>query len=183
MEFFNSEFAHQQLSGNHDILCRLLTKFIDDYQNAESEIKEMIAAQNYTSAHLMIHTLKGVSGNLGLERLHQFCKQSEPLARDEHLRSDDVNELSNLIAETAKHINLYINETAHNKVVGHVPKHPAAEPKAVLYEFITKNQFIPFEKLEHLLNSLHAEEEDIQELRASIQILDYEKALAIMEKI
>ncbi len=183
MKFFNSEFAQQQLSGKNDILCRLLTKFIDDYQKAESEIKAMIAAQNYTSAHLMIHTLKGVSGNLGMERLHEFCKQSEPLARDEHLRSDDVNELTNLIAETAKQINLYINETAHKKVVEHLPKDLAADPKAVLFEFITKNQFIPFEKLEHLLNSLQAEEEDIQELRASIQILDYKKALAIIDKI
>lgn len=183
MEFFNSVFAQQQLSGNHEILCRLLTKFIDDYQNAESDIKEMIETNNFTSAHMLIHTLKGVSGNLGMEQLHDFCKTAENLAKQECLRPDDVNQLTHLIAETTKRLKQFMNDSVTDKPVLKGSQHPTSDAKAALSEFITKNQFIPHKKLDQLLSALPAESHDIQQLRESIQILDYEKALAIIDKI
>ena len=183
MDFFNSEFAQQQLSGNREILYRLLTQFIDEYQNAESDIKEMIETHNFTSAHMLIHTLKGVSGNLGLEQLHDFCKHTESLARDKRLQLCDVNELTSLIAETTKHVNQFMNEPVSDKPLVNTTQKPTVDSKTKLLEFLSKNQFIPFDKLEHLLATLTAEETDIQQLRESIQILDYEKALGIIEKI
>jgi HPt (histidine-containing phosphotransfer) domain-containing protein len=182
MDVFNSEFATQQLSGNHEVLCRLLTKFIDDYQNAESDILSMLADENFEQASLTIHTLKGVSGNLGMDALHEYCKKAEVLARNKTLQESDVIALTNVIADTTRAVNRFINSEYEPSNVLHVNvRNQVKMPSKVLRKYLTKNQFIPQDTLNNLLESLPLGVEQGKALREAIMILDYEQALTLID--
>lgn len=181
MEVFNSQFASQQMSGNHEILCRLLAKFIDDYQNAETDIKTMLEQEDHSSVVLMLHTLKGVSGNLGMENLHEFCTNAESLAKEQQLHPDDLTQLTTLIASTTKEVNVFMNnQVPEQNTVIIVDEFTDA--RGTLLSYLHKNQFIPFDTLTGLIEGLSLEHHAKAELSNAIQLLDYERALAIIEE-
>lgn len=63
----NLEEALNRLMNNEMLLKRLLLKFKDDKNFAGLE--QAVAEKSYEDAFHCAHTLKGVAGNLGLEKL------------------------------------------------------------------------------------------------------------------
>ena len=65
----DSNAAINRFCGNLDMYQKFLFKFLDDksYENLMSAIE----ANDFDSAILHVHSLKGVSGNLGLTRIFE----------------------------------------------------------------------------------------------------------------
>ncbi len=75
--------AMERLMNNEKLLERLLTKFLSDPNYGG--IKTALAEGNYDDAFHCAHTLKGVAGNMGMERLMEAdVVIVEKLRRGEH---------------------------------------------------------------------------------------------------
>ena len=59
----------ERLMGNTEMYERFLQMFLDDdsFKNLDAAMQ----SQNYQEAFLQAHTLKGVAGNLSMEKLYQ----------------------------------------------------------------------------------------------------------------
>jgi len=64
------DFGMSQLSGNKKLLFTLLGKFTDEYRSLDADLQAHVAKGDFNKAYSIVHTLKGVTGNLGLFALH-----------------------------------------------------------------------------------------------------------------
>lgn len=61
----------ERLGGNEALLKRLLKKFHDAYINTGKTLLSEIESSNQEESYRIVHTLKGVSANLGFGRLYR----------------------------------------------------------------------------------------------------------------
>ena len=88
MDLINFEFGTKQLSGNLALYKRLLGRFSTDYKHTREKLAEFVQLNNLQEMQLLVHTIKGVSGNLGLDRLHNSA-----VALDASLKSSNMDPL------------------------------------------------------------------------------------------
>lgn len=72
----------RRFCGNEELYTRFLMKFLED--RTFGEIRPLLDGGEDEKAFQMVHTLKGVTGNLGLTRLYQAS-----IATTEFLRYGD----------------------------------------------------------------------------------------------
>lgn len=170
------EFGIAQLSGNRDLLIKLLGNFKTEYLNAADSLAKYIAEGDAKSAKNMIHTLKGVAGNLGMNKLHAQCKASE-----QTLLAGDITRLNlDLFSQTMSDTFAKITELENGTDVP--PSRAASAPleASALVEALQKNEYIPGDKLEAMLASVELPEDKKQLLAEAINDLDYAAALTIL---
>lgn len=76
------EGALNRFSGNGALYERFLRKFPAD--DSFGRIGPALAKENWPEALSAAHTLKGVSGNLGMDRLFQACSNMVTLLRQQN---------------------------------------------------------------------------------------------------
>lgn len=69
----DTEAALRRLGGNSMLYEKILIKFLDD--QSFSEIGPALSQNDFETALKAAHTLKGVSANLGMDRLAEACAQ------------------------------------------------------------------------------------------------------------
>lgn len=121
MKIFNADFGLNQLNQNRELLCRLLNKFVDDYHSAPSDLLNMIENQQWDSAVLTIHTIKGISGNLGLEQLYEMTNTFEMEAKAQQLSPVHLEQMTRIITETITDIKHFIQSDDAPKTADSVP--------------------------------------------------------------
>ncbi len=101
-----------RLNNNVGLFVHLLTKFHKDNQRVIIELKEAVEKEDFGLAKRLIHTLKGVSGNLSAVVLHNQAKKVEYLIEDKQFSAFYVElpilerELKSLFTEIAQAIDL-----------------------------------------------------------------------------
>jgi HPt (histidine-containing phosphotransfer) domain-containing protein len=190
MEVFNSKFCLNQLNQNHELLGRLVTKFINDHQNSQSNLLDMLKNQQWDSAVLLIHTIKGISGNLGFEALFETTNALEVAAKQQTINEKQLEDLGDLIDLTIQEINHFMeSEKAPNILSEQAPNTVSeldakkADSLTSLINSLEKNQFIPNNKLASYILNLDLSQSEKDDLLVDIQHLNYEKALARLRKI
>ena len=100
--FFDRTFALSQFSGDNTLLQVVLEKFA---QLCESHIQQLQVSTLDNGLERLVHSIKGVSGNLGFNRLSAAAQQLESRLR----KSQDVEQLylTQLVFELEQ-INRYI---------------------------------------------------------------------------
>jgi len=73
----NMKEAMRRLNHNAKLYLNLIQKFYENNQNLPNDIWSKIMENDTETAHRMIHTFKGVSGNIGADQLHEFSKEME----------------------------------------------------------------------------------------------------------
>jgi PAS domain S-box-containing protein len=66
-----------RVGGNMKLYKQLLIKFRDDYSNSFHEIKRAIKNNNLKDAERYAHTVKGVAGNIGVNKLQKIADDLE----------------------------------------------------------------------------------------------------------
>jgi HPt (histidine-containing phosphotransfer) domain-containing protein len=67
----------ERLGGNEALLARLLVKFRDTYRNSGNELQSFLENKNNDEAYRIVHSVKGVSANLGIGKLYRISIQLE----------------------------------------------------------------------------------------------------------
>jgi HPt (histidine-containing phosphotransfer) domain-containing protein len=174
---FDAEFATKQFSGNHVLLTQILGKFISQHQDFDTVLTELIQQGNMeTSAH-HVHTLKGVSGNLGMTALYNACKTFE-----EHLASNVSQESLNDLVEVFRQTMIAVNNFSAPDApqVSENDGLPKSE-KAALIAALKSNEFISDSKMQGYLQSMSLDNETQAQLLQAINDLDYPKAIQLLE--
>lgn len=184
------EFGMSQLSGNKKLLFTLLGKFTDEYRNLDASLQALMEKEQYDDAYSLMHTLKGVTGNLGLFALHNDSKQIESAIRNEQqlpdnypqfvaLLNDTVAEIDSVTAEPA------VSETQKNgtdNAANNVTNSAAAErAEKQLVAALKASEFISQTTLDDWLNAMNLSDEKRAAIIEAVDELDYEEALATLD--
>ena len=101
----------RRVAGNVKLYRSLLRQFVEQQVDAVSEIRASVERGDFVSAERLIHTLKGVSGNLGAKTTHGLATELERSLGNRDVRSLDAG-LPALSAELARTIEAIRNALA-----------------------------------------------------------------------
>lgn len=173
------EFGLSQLSGKRDLLISLLGKFMDEYSEFETRLAPLMGSDT-VAAKQQVHTLKGVSGNLGLKALHDAAKA---------LEGDIIQEASTdasyrALVETLQATNAVIRQLSEPQREDTVSDAPPAAARqhnpAPLLEALERNEYIPPDKLNTLMDNIQCDEATRASIVDAINDLDYAKAISLL---
>ncbi len=89
--FFDQTFALSQFAGDNDLLLGMLNKFAEV---CETQLKQLQQEQRPENLERLVHSIKGVSGNLGFIRLSLIAQQLETILRSsENIEQQLFNQL------------------------------------------------------------------------------------------
>lgn len=87
----------ERVGYNTSLFIKLLKQFIEDYREFDNDIRKLMNRDNKNEAEVYIHTLKGVSGNLGLTEIHNLAIKLEEVI---HTNPDNIdNDISTMSSE------------------------------------------------------------------------------------
>lgn len=181
------EFGLSQLSGNKNLLFTLLGKFTDEYRTLDTDLQGLVENQQYDDAYSLIHTLKGVTGNLGLFALHNASKPVEMAIRNDKELPDDYLSFVVLLNETVSHIDTLTAESTSdnsaNAKASNAPVNSAAAERArkQLTSALKASEFISQCALEEWLSAMGIENEKREAIIDAVDELDYEEALSELD--
>jgi CheY-like chemotaxis protein len=70
-----------RVGGNMKLYKKLLIKFRNDYSKSLSEIKTALENGNFNEAERFVHSIKGVTGNIGINKLYKITADFEAIIR------------------------------------------------------------------------------------------------------
>ncbi|MCK5680874.1 cache domain-containing protein, partial [bacterium] len=164
------------LAGNENLYAKILQSFVKEFQEIELNLKD------FDSAARIIHTLKGLSGNIGAEKLNLVCQELE-VRPDPELLPQLYEQLQSVIDEIVKNLA------------------PESDPELVVERKIVDENFA--EKTEALKKALarkrsrectpiiqelkqysvsQTQRELINELNELVQARDFKSALALLKR-
>jgi len=91
----NIESALGRMNNKKKLYVSILEKFYNNNQNFISELKVTLDKGDHETAQRMIHTLKGVTGNVGADSLHKSTKIVETSINEKDSKKieDELNKL------------------------------------------------------------------------------------------
>lgn len=177
LALINFDFGTKQLSGNLALYTRLLGRFASDYELTCEKLAEIDQLNNLEEMQLLVHTIKGVSGNLGLDHLHHSAR-----GLDDALKSGSTD--PQLLAELKSSVKQTLSEIKRYEQEGNTNENPvtnASISKQQLVEELQKQRFISDEKLSTFLETSDLAIQHQQNLKNAIDELDYAVAIEILE--
>jgi CheY-like chemotaxis protein len=66
-----------RIGGNAGLLKRILDSFLEQFSDADRQIRQLLTQDHKDRAKKLIHTIKGTSGNIGAEALHVAARELE----------------------------------------------------------------------------------------------------------
>jgi FOG: HPt domain len=63
----------ERLGGNEALLGKLMSKFYATYRDTRAELLVRLEKNDYEEAHRIVHSIKGVSANLGIGKLYRLA--------------------------------------------------------------------------------------------------------------
>ena len=94
----NFKFLEKNL-GSKELIERLLVKFLHQLETEFEDLDEVILQKN-ESAPTRIHTLKGISGNLGATKLYEICSKIDHHYKNAMMiQSNEIEELNHELCQ------------------------------------------------------------------------------------
>lgn len=70
-------------SGNKSLFRKLLVKYLNNYENAPEQVEKLLQENKRNDARILVHSIKGVSGNLGIKTMQNAAAELEGILKDE----------------------------------------------------------------------------------------------------
>lgn len=176
LSIFDAKFATNQFSGNQSLLVKILEKFSLQYQHFETELTEHLQQEELPTVKQQVHSLKGVSGNLGMMALHQACKAFERELSSQ-VTGHPIEKFLQIFKQTLIVIQDY---SAKNASAASPEVAPQQDNKAELIAALKRNEFISGSKMQRYLQSLDWPRDKLDALQQAIDDLDYASAIALL---
>lgn len=180
------DFGMSQLSGNKKLLFTLLEKFSEEYRSTEAKLQSMVEQNEFNEAYSLVHTLKGVTGNLGLFALHNASKPVESCFRNEQRLSDDYESFLSTLNETLAAVDALTGGASSDSEQASEPQNDGAaaqQAKKQLLAALKASEFISQEKLDGWIDSIGLANPKRSAIIDAVDELDYEAAIAELESI
>lgn len=182
LPIIDMEFGTTQLSGNRSLFIKLLKKFKEEYSDIRGRITACIEQADQAELKLIVHTVKGVSGNLGLKVLHQASRTFESEIIEDAQTDAHASELFILAVEQS------FNEI--DALDTEQPDEPQSALKSVqlkspetLIKTLERNEYIPPDELSTILASIDAPKQSLEKVQEAINDLDYPLAITVLKSL
>jgi HPt (histidine-containing phosphotransfer) domain-containing protein len=172
------------LGENQDVIRNLLANFVLKLQNDYLNLS-MLLKNGDSSLGASLHSLKGVSGNMGATRLYTLCIEIEKKYKEgKKEMSKEADELDLEIKELVSFINAYILEHPSKEAM------PITDEAAIkklfdeTLEKLKKSILIPHEDQDMLISSLKGKVDalELEKFKESLNEYELQGALEIMQK-
>jgi HPt (histidine-containing phosphotransfer) domain-containing protein len=177
----NYEFALNQLGGNEALLTKMLGKFFVEFENTSAKIGGFIEANDIKSAKLLVHTVKGIAGNIGLQALYDCATRFDTELRTGMPNQAIIDEFEKIVGVTCLEIQ-QIEQNEASKIQPSSSALSREKCKSALIERLKRNEFIDDDTLLNYVAGLAISEPDAQHLIHLIEELQYPKAIAEIEE-
>jgi HPt (histidine-containing phosphotransfer) domain-containing protein len=181
LPILNYDFALNQLGGNEALLSKMLGRFVDEFANVPAEIISLVQAHDIKNAKMKVHTVKGISGNIGLQALFDCATRFDVELRSGEASAAILEEFSKLIDNAC----LEIQQMEHKEppeLQLTVSTLPPEKCKSDLIVRLKRNEFIDDDTLLNLIAGLRLTESDAKHLIQLIEELQYPQAITKIEE-
>ena len=112
LQWLDYASAIKRLSGNHSLYQDLLKKFVEQFSDVNDQITLAMQAVQWDVLSIVTHTLKGVSANIGADKLHELAKQLEQAANtsDKPSMQQHLIDLPSTLTSTLSVVHRWIEE-------------------------------------------------------------------------
>lgn len=179
----NIEDALKRINHNKKLYVNILNKFVENNKDIVQKIKISYQKKDYETTKRIIHTLKGVSGNIGADEIHNLTKVVE---------QDIVNHKDASLKEGLIILDKKIQQLIKSISTSFGIKE---EKKLVEMDLVKINEFIPQLKEFLVKKSPKAKEvikdlanaglsgKEFDEMVHKLNRYDFKKALLLLDKI
>ncbi|WP_395342192.1 Hpt domain-containing protein [Ningiella sp. W23] len=168
-------FGLSQLSGNSELLHKMLHKFKAEFADSPTEVREHLANNRHHEAKMRVHTAKGITGNLGLTALFQCCKTLDAQIKHESVDADMVDEFERLMVATCSAISEQHFDSEVNANVEYIDG-----AKVQLETLLKRQEFIDDDLLNNLVGSLDMHDAAKAQFIEYVEKLQYDKAIDML---
>jgi PAS domain S-box-containing protein len=171
------------VGNNATLYYNLLIKFLKNYENFIPELFKKFQSGEQEEGRRMLHTLKGMSGNLGIIRLHEKCAAAEASLRN----GSTVDEIVSVLdAEMNKVLEgLRQNLVIDNETVPEILVQELTQVKPLLDQLATllRENDPEATKVLKQIGMIKGYESQMLEVEKNLQKYDFDKALVIFKEI
>jgi len=185
----NVSAVSARLSGDKNLLGDLIIIFRAEHCNLVEDIRQAFKQYDYRQAGALIHTLKGVAGNIGAEKLAELSQIIENQLRAANMNSipmllDSLSSEIDLVFEAARRIeNLRENSViAQEHPANHIDINQLSSDVEELARLLALNKMEARKKFTQIKAQL-PDSSELAMMEASLKLLDFKEALGILEKI
>ena len=178
------EMAMKHLSGDIMQFVRIAEFFVSSADKSMADLKALLKEKDYEKAALIIHSIKGNSGNVGAEDLYYNARRLEKRAKEsDGTYVDAGSELFFMEWERAREgLSVFLSDFEKVRPALALEEEEKSEglDKASLIEklidAISNGNQVPALKYADDLAALIGENDDIGEIRRCIKNIDFDKA-------
>ncbi|WP_291328114.1 PAS domain S-box protein [Desulfovibrio sp. UCD-KL4C] len=175
------------IGGNKKGYLRVLKGFKHDYGGFADQFKILIDKLELEKAAMNIHSLKGVSGNLGAKLLYDLCRSIEDIINDydEERMNGAVNRLISELKIITDALNGLPDAGVNENSVYTEDKEKSFELMNKLYKLLKDGDADSYDVLEKLISFIDPDrfEGQLQTLTQHIDNLDFDRCCLVLEKI
>ena len=186
LPLFDSEFALKQFSGNRPLLSKVLDTFCQQYATFSAKLVADIEQNEFNTVKRDVHTVKGVSGNLGMKSLYQASNDFKINSQQSPPQESDITGYMTILNDTLTTITQFIKtnstpDEGASAPVHNTPKESEQDARALLLSALKRKEFITHTKLSAWMGDLSLPADVLQNFHRAIDELDYEKAISLLE--
>lgn len=177
-----------RLLNNDTLFVKLLAMFVQTYSEHLTIISEMIESGNLTEAEKLVHTLKGLCGNIGAVEVHRQLEAIDSVLKKSISPSTEAIEaLQNSFSSLIASIKSFLNQLeAITQQCEEGNDHDCAQVYLeTIYEHVESDMGIVFDTFEMLksLPNHGIEPEILTALQSAIETFDTHKQQDILKKL
>ena len=180
LQTINLVKAKQNVDNNETLLMTLLTRFIDDNNNFSAKADLLINNNDVATLKRTVHTLKGLAGTLGLEKLQKCALETEKALLEESSLNIDL--LKENLAATLFSIKELLATLNLENIE---PKRHNLEDELVvineIHSLALASRPIPNDLKRHLEANSYDTEHGLSKLIEAINSFDYPSVISIIE--
>jgi len=87
---FSQDLALSMLDNNQAIYNKLLVRYIEEYKDLEDIIMNLLVKNDYLQIREYVHKIKGISLNVGSDKLYQISRELEYKIMLNEVKEEDV---------------------------------------------------------------------------------------------
>ncbi|OHE08956.1 MAG: hypothetical protein A2513_02970 [Sulfurimonas sp. RIFOXYD12_FULL_33_39] len=182
-EILDIEYLEKNFSSE-ELINKLLKKFLQEIRSEFKDVALLLSKEDGRAPSL-IHTLKGLSGNLRANLLYEICKNIDTkYKKGQKITKGDMEQLNVALQSTIERIQEILLNKQSDALF---EKLPYEETKKLFYDIkqrISKSNMIESKKINSLLKNLSTlvNASELTKWEKEIEAFEYDKALEIMSR-